>query len=348
MRKIALLSLSLLLALVVPVLAAEPQRELILLNWSDYLDPDLVKRFEAAHNAKLTQVLYASDEQRTEQLLETDGRGYDLILTSGIDLGVYVRRGWVAPLEVERLPNLKHMSPRWRRVFPDAERYAVPYFWGTLGIAYRRDLVDTPVTSWRQLFEPAAELRGKIAMLSSPRDVVAAALKALGFSVNSEDREALERVRGVLRAQRPHVHSYLYISMDEESSLVKGEVVAAMAYNGDALMLAQHNENIVYVLPEEGSVIWVDYLVVARHAKNPALAHAFLNFINEPENAAQMANFVYYATPNLAAEKLLDPEFLADRTIYPDESSLLHSEFYQPLSPRGQRLWYIAVKEILQ
>ena len=319
-------------------LAVEVKQELFILNWDDYLDPELVSQFEKTHNAKLTQVFYSNDEDRTEKLLETDGKGYDLILSSGVDLSRYVKQGWIAPLEFDRAPNLKHLSMKWRQAFPEAEEYAVPFFWGTLGIVYRSDLVNMPITSWKQLFMPSEELRGKIGMIDDPRDVVAMALKSLGHSANSEDRQAIAKVQDVLRAQKPFVNNYLYISLDEDSSLVKGDIYASMAYSGDALMVAEHNEDIVYVLPEEGGNLWVDYFVLAKHSRNPDLAYAFLNFINDPENAAQMAEYVYYATPNMAAEKLLDKEFLADPTIYPDRESLKNSEFYKPLSPRTQRL----------
>ncbi len=346
--KIIAFLLSFLLLFPAANLVAESQRELVILNWSDYLDPDLVTEFENIHNAKITQVFFASDERRTELLLETGGKGYDLILTSGIDLATYIQRGWIAPLESDRLPNIKHIVPRWLQAFSRAEHYAVPFFWGTTGIAYRQDLVDSPITSWKQIFEPDAELQGKIALFNSPRDVIAMALKSLGFSANSEDEQALAKVRDLLRKLKPLIHSSQYVSMDEGSLLVKGEVVASMAYSGDALMVAEHNDNIRYVIPEEGGNIWVDYFVIAQYANNPELAYAFLNFINDPKNAARMATFVYYATPNLAAEKLLDEDFLNNPIIYPQETSLEKSEFYTPRTPRAQRLWHIIAGELLQ
>lgn len=347
-KKIIVPILAFLLLVPAANLVAESRQELVILNWSDYLDPDLVAQFETTYNAKVTQVFYASDEHRTELLLETGGKGYDLILTSGVDISTYVQQGWLSPLNKDQLPNLEHLSPRWRQAFPDAKEYAVPFFWGTTGIAYRQDLVASPITSWKQFFEPDTELQGKIALFDSPGDVIAMALKSLGFSSNSEDEQALGRVRDLLREQKPHVHSSKYLSMDEDSLLVRGEVIAAMAYNGDALMLAEHNENIRYVIPEEGGEIWIDYFVIAHHAVNSDLAHVFLNFINEPENAARMAAFVYYATPNMAAEKLLDEDFLNNPTIYPQETLLQNSELYSPRSPRAQRLWHIMATELLQ
>ncbi|PLX88561.1 MAG: spermidine/putrescine ABC transporter substrate-binding protein [Desulfuromonas sp.] len=334
--------------LVSPVFAAQPPRELTILNWDDYLDPELVTRFERENNAKVSQVLYATDEDRTRKLLETGGRGYDLILTSGIDLAKYIKNGWLKPLDTARLKNRRHLSSQWLTAFPDAEQYALPYFWGTLGIAYRTDLVKTPITRWSQIFTPAQELHQKIGMIDDSRDIVSMALKALGFSANSEDKEALAQVKTLLRQQKPHVKSYRYVAIDETSALLSGEMVAAMMYNGDALAVAEFNENITYVLPEEGGNIWVDYFVLSHAARNPDLAYAFLDFINNPPVAAQQAEYVYFATPNAAAEKLLDPEFLEHPAIYPSVKALKQSEYYQPISPRGNRLRNIMSSEILR
>ncbi len=317
---------------------AKETRQLVLLNWDEYLDPEVIDRFEKKFNVRLVQIFYSSDETRTEKMIETDGLGYDVILTSGIDLGKYIKRGWVAPLDEKRLPNLKNISPRWRQGFVGAEKYAVPFSWGTTGIVYRADLVKTPITRWQQFFEPNAELRGRISFTGDSRDLISMALKALGYSANSEDPEQLKQVEKLLQAQKPYVRSYDYLSVKADSAIVKGEVAAAITYNTDALMVREHHDQITYVLPEGGGGLWVDCFVISAHSKNSELAYTFLNFINEPENAAQLARFAFMASPNLEAEKLLPKDFLANPVIYPDQESLKNSEFYRPIAPRSQRL----------
>ena len=317
---------------------AADKQELTIFTWADYFDPELQQRFEAEFDAKISFIYYASDEDRTAQLVETNSHGFDLILTSGIDLGSYVKNGWLAPLNLDKVPQAENLEPRWRTAFPAANEYALPFFWGTLGIVYRADLVSTPITSWRQLFQPAQELQGRIGMMNDSRELISMGLKALGYSANSQDREQLQEVEELLLAQKPHVKSYIYFSLEEESASVNGDLVAAMAYSGDALMVSEHLDQLSYVLPSEGGNIWVDYFTLNAKARNPELAHKFLNFINQPANAAQMAEYVYYATPNHAAEKLLPEEFLDDPMIYPSQENLKASEFYTPLSPRIQRL----------
>jgi len=318
--------------------AAAGKNELTIFTWGDYFDPDLQQSFEEKFAAKISFVYYSSDEDRTAQLVQNHGQGFDLILTSGIDLGSYVKNGWLAPLELGKIPRARHLDSRWRTAFPTAQKYALPFFWGTLGIVYRADLISAPITSWRQLFQPDEELQGRIAMMDDSRELISMGLKALGYSANSQDKGQLKEVEEMLLAQKPHVKSYIYISLEADSAIVNGDIVAAMAYNGDALMVSEHHDQLVYVLPSEGSNIWVDYFALSSKAHNPELAYKFLNFINQPANAAQMAEFVYFATPNNAAEKLLPEEFLSDQLIYPSTEKLKASEFYTPLEPRIQRL----------
>lgn len=336
LRLLSLASAFLLLHLPLASLAAEGQ--LVILNWSDYLDPALIKKFEQHYDAQVIQSYYSSDDDRTQKLMENNASGYDLILVAGFDLRLYAKRRWIAPLDYTRLPNVQHTAPALKGVFEAADVYGAPYTWGTVGIAYRSDLVQTPITSWLQLFRPAAELQGKVAMIEDARELIGMSLKALNYSANSSDPDQLRAAETLLLEQKPYVRTYDYIALDETSPLLNGDIVAALLYSGDALMLKEFNENLRYVVPQEGSAIWIDYFALAQHAQNADLAYAFLDFINEPTHAAQQAQFIHYATPNLAAEALLPPEFLRDPIIYPDQASLKSSEFYTPQPAIAQRL----------
>jgi spermidine/putrescine transport system substrate-binding protein len=322
-------------------------QELVVLTWSEYLDPDVVNEFENKFNAKIKFAYYESDDSRTELLVAGEGKGYDVVLTSGLDVQKYVRQGWLEPKRNLSIPNDRHIKPRWIDAFPKTETHAMPYFWGTLGIAYRKDLVPKPITSWNDLLNPPEELRGKIVMNRYSRDLMAAALKALGHSINSNDRDELKAAENLLRAQKPYVKAYSYVVLTEESALVKGDIVASMIFNGDALMLQEHHPDIEYALPSEGGNIWVDYFAVLRASYKKELASAFLNFLNEPKIAARNAEFVNYATPNTAAEQYLPDEYFANPVIYPPEDQLSKSEFYKPLSPRAQKLTNSIIAQLI-
>jgi spermidine/putrescine transport system substrate-binding protein len=301
------------------------------------MDPELIKQFEEQYNAKVKFVYFESDELRDDMLLSTDGQGYDVICSNGRSIKTYSRQGWLTPITEQDVPNKKHIFSRWGEAFPDAKEYAVPYFWGTMGIAYRKDLVKTPITSWKQLLNPAPELQGKVTMIKDARDMMAVALKSKGQSINTADMKALYEAETLLLAQKPHVNNYSYISLTKESALLKGDVLAALIYSGDALMLADQDENITYVVPDEGTNIWIDYLLVSKTSRKKKLAMDLINFLNEPKNAAQLAQYVFYATPNRAAEKLLPKDFLNDPVVYPKQLIIDNSEFYEELAPRIQK-----------
>ena len=334
--------------LLINVAMANQQRELTLLNWSEYLDPELISEFEQRFNTKLREVYFETDSERDAMLVDADGIGYDLAIIDGSSLSTYRARGWLAPLDEAQMPNLRFVNPRWQREREAAIGYAVPYFWGTLGIAYRADLVPEPITRWQQLLQPTPALQGKIVMIADNRELVTAALLALGHPVNTTDRKALTQAEAVLLAQKPFVKNYDYIALTEESSLVTGDIVATMAYSGDALVIQEYNENIVYVVPEEGSVLWVDYLAVMASSPNKDLAMAFINFLNEPEKAAQLAQYVHYATPNSGAEALLPDEFQADLVIYPPATQLARSQAFADLPPRVMKTYSSIFAQVIR
>ena len=323
--------------LISPANASEPPKELVILNWSEYMLPEMIEAFEKEHNASVKEVYFESDDARDQILLQTRGHGFDLILANGAVMDTYRKRNWLQPIDLNSIPNSKHIESIWINSFISAKNYGIPYFWGTLGIAYRKDLVDTPITSWKQFFNPEEKLRGKILHVNSSRDILGMALKSLGYSANSESTTELNEAKKLLLSQKPYVSHYGYISLEKSSSLVKGNIIVATVYGGDALNVAEHNQNIVYVLPEEGGNIWVDFLSLSTHSKNPKLATKFLNFINSPKWAAKNAEDMYLATPNAAAKKLLSDELLNDPVIYPNKKALSQSEFYKELPPRVLR-----------
>lgn len=322
--------------------------ELVVLNWPNYLDPTLVNRFERQYGVRVREVFFEGDDQRDEMLVNSDGSGYDIALVSGNMLQTYARSGWLEPLTEEQVPNLVHVSPRWRTAFAGAEGSAAPYTWGTLGIGYRRDLISEPIESWMQIFRPGPALQGRIAMLSHNRDLVGMALLALGHSSNSQDENELIAAEQLLLAQRPYVRTYGYIGLTPDSAMVSGEIVAAMMFNGDALMLQEFEPDIEFVVPSEGGNLWVDYFVVMNRSTRKDLAFAFINFLNEPENAAQATQFVYYATTNDSAKALLPTDFLANPVIFPNPETVERSEFFKPLPARITRRYNTITANVIR
>lgn len=335
----ALCGLSLGMMPMLPAWSAQAGTELSVLTWSEYIDPEVVEAFQAKTGYRLKFTYFETDETRDDYLIATDGKGYDLIMVNRYAQQTYEQRGWLTQITPDDVPNLRYIDKKWLPNGSVDHLYGVPYFWGTLGIAYREDLVSKPITRWMDLFDPSPELQGRIVMIKASRDLIGMALLALGHSVNSADPQELDEARDLLLRQKPFVKSYSYISLSEDSSLVKGTVVAAQVYSGDALMVQEYNSHIRYIVPEEGSNLWVDNWAVGKQSQNKAAAFAFINFINEPDVAAKIAEYVHYATPNKAGDKLLSEEHHSDPIINPPPDVLERSEIYQILPPRAMKKW---------
>lgn len=318
-------------------LPAYAERQLNIFTWSEYIDPDVVKEFEELYDARVEFSYFESDRARDEKLVAVAAQGFDLFLVNSTQVERYGKRGWLAPIDWNLVPNSENIDTKWMTAFNGVETYAVPYFWGTMGIAYRKDMIPQGFTSWMDLLEPIEELEGKILMVADSRELTAIALKSANFPVNTNDSRHLRQARNLLMAQKPFVKGYAYPSLDEQSIMSTGEIWAATMYSGDVLMLQEHDDHIAYSIPEEGALLWIDYLTIAQTSQNKVLAHQFLNFINRADIAARLAEWVYYASPNLAAVPLISEEHKANKTIHPDANTLDKSEFIRPIAPRTSR-----------
>ncbi len=319
------------------VTALTSKKTISFLTWADYIDPDLIRSFEAEFNIKVKEVYFETDEEREQKLAYTSGEGYDLILVSGPYIASHSKRNWISPLDLSQIPNIEHIDDRWRNAYPKAETYAVPYLWGAIGIAYRTDLMSEKIVSWKQFFEPHPSLSGKIGMINDSKEVIGMALKSFEYSINSENSMELEKVEQLLLSQKPFVREYSTPNLTKKSPMVSGEMWMRMTYNGDALMLQEYSSKIEFVVPKEGTGLWVDYLTIPQSSKKKDSAMAFINFLNSPKNAARLAAYVYYATPNKSAENFLPPDHLTNPVIYPPKEVLDRSEFFKKLPPKIER-----------
>lgn len=312
-------------------------KTLRLFIWEDYFPEEVISAFTKQYNIKVEQVFYETDELKNETLINTNGGlGLDLIVGSRASFREYVKHGWLRSFTNADFPNLVHLDDHWLPS-DSLKNHSVPYLWGTVGIAYRKDKINTPIETWGHLFKPDKTLSQRIMMINDSRDTLGLALKSLGFSINSADTNELKAAEKLLLSQKAFVKTYSYPELDETSLLVKGDIWVSMIYNGDSLTLNELNPNIHFVLPSEGSNLWVDDIAVLKSSKNPELAWQFINFINEPDNAAQIAQYLYYATPNKSANAFLPKDFVNNPIIYPPDDVIKRSEFYQEMSPRQQK-----------
>jgi putrescine transport system substrate-binding protein len=340
-----------------PGAAAGPAEEKVLnvYNWSDYIAPDTIAKFEAATGIKVNYDVYDGNEVLEAKLLA--GRsGFDVVVPSANFLERQIKQGVYKPLDREQLANLGNLDEGMMKnlaLYDPGNLHAAPYMWGTVGIGYNVDRVkaalgDVPVDSWQVLLDPknAAKLKGcGISLLDAPTDVVDSVLIALGRDPNSEKEEDLKAAEAALMAIRPHVryfHSSQYIT-----DLANGEICVAVGYNGDVLQARDRaNEagkgvKIAYVIPKEGAQVWMDTMAVPADAPHPRNAHAFIDFVMQPEIAAAISNFKKFPTPNAKAVPLVDEAVRTDPGIYPPaeiqaklQPSLSESPEYQRLLTR--------------
>ncbi len=321
-----------LLLWVATAVGAEPER-LTLYTWTDYIDPAVVTRFEQATGSQLDLQTFEEADEREEVLAATNARGFDLVCISENYLTQAGLQDWMEPLDRDRLPNLRHLHYPMNAAIPLAPRYAVPYFWGTFGIAYRKDLIPEVPRSWKDLFDLTPKYSGKVAMYPTVRMLAGMALLAAGADFNSQRDEDIEAAGAILLRQAHHVWGYRGADLSENSLLASGKVVMQSLFNGDALFLRRYQPNIEFVYPAEGSNVFVDYFVIPRNAEHKALAYQFLDFINQPAVALQNALYVKFATPNDAARQLAPADYRQDSVIFPSPDVIDRGHIILPLPP---------------
>lgn len=318
--------------------AAEPE-SLTIYTWTDYIDPDVVQRFEQQANAKIDFQYFEEADEREEVLAANNAQGFDLVCISENYLTQPGLQDWLEPLESKRIPNLQHVQYPMNRDIPQAPQFAVPYFWGTFGIAYRKDLVPSPPRSWKALFEMTPQYSGKVAMYPTVRMLAGLALLATGADFNSDSAADIDAAGNILLRQSQHVWGYRGVDLSEKSLLANGTVVIQTLFNGDALFLRQYEPAIEFVYPEEGPNVFVDYFAIPRVAKHKALAYRFLDFINQPEMALKNALYVKFATPNNAARDQAPADYRNDPVIFPDAAVLAKGHIIRPISPAALRAY---------
>ncbi|WP_246840892.1 spermidine/putrescine ABC transporter substrate-binding protein [Hahella sp. CCB-MM4] len=295
--------------------------ELLVLTWEDYIDPELVTQFEEQTNSNIRFLYYEDDDERDFILANTEGSGFDLIVFDETMSGPYSDHGWLLRYPRDELPNLKYVRMPLTDSPLEKEITSVPYSWGSIGILYRKDKIPSAPTSWMDFFRPEESLRNRILVINTASTTFRMALKALGYSIHSENPEHIAQARNLMLEQRPYVRAYRNILFGEDSEILAGEAWMAMAYNGDAMTIMENHPELNFVIPREGSILWTDSIAILNSSSHKPLAKRFIDFMNNPENNAQNAEYIQYATPNTAAMSILPKEFMDNPIINPPRSA---------------------------
>jgi spermidine/putrescine transport system substrate-binding protein len=320
----------------------ELAKELHVYNWSEYIDPQIYADFEQEFGVKVIEDTFASNEDLLAKL-QAGATGYDLIVPSDYMVAIMRELDLLAPLNFDNIPNFKNVSDRFKNPPYDPDnKYSVPYQWGTTGIGYDTNVFEEAPNSWAYLFDPnvAPQYAGKFSMLNDSREAIGAALKYLGYSLNSTDASQLEEAKQLLIQQKQWVATY--DSEGFEDLLAAGETVLAHGYSGDIFQAAVEADQLWYTIPKEGATLWTDNLAIPKTAASQYTAEAFIDYLLRPEVGAQVTNFTWYGSPNQASEEFIDPDILGEPAIYPPPEVMDKLEFIRDVGEATtlyDRIW---------
>ena len=330
------------------VAVTETEGTLLMYNWADYVDPDNIEKFKKDFKVTDFQYdTYASNEELLTKLQGGAAGQWDVGAPTCEFVKAMVEGDFIEKLDWSKLPNAALIDPQFQNFYKGADadlnNYHLPKDWGTTGISIRTKDVKEEVKTWKQFFEVAPKYSGRIVVVDSPGDVFVAPLKSLGYSLNSVDPKELGEAREILRAFAPHV---LALNSDTyDAQLANEECVLGLTWTGGIADLAEKPEtaDTKYVIPEDGTLYWMDTWVIFKNPPHPNAAYAFLNFIQDPEVQAKESETNRYATANTEAKKLVDPKILADPTVFvPDDvvkSGLLEGAQDVSTNPLRQEIW---------
>ncbi|MFR5264218.1 ABC transporter substrate-binding protein [Clostridium sp.] len=298
-------------------------------NWGDYIDPSLLKKFEAETGIKVKYDVFDTNEIMYQKI-SNGSLNYDLIIPSDYMVEKMIDENLLAELNFNNIPNYKYIDKNFRNLAYDKEnKYSVPYMWGTVGIMYNKKMVKEPVDSLNILWDE--KYKDQVIMVDSPRDAFALALKKLGYSLNTINPQELEAAKKELIKQKSSGLVRAYMVDEVKDAMLSGEAALAVVWSGDAITLMDENPDLGYAFPKEGSNKWFDALCIPKNAKHKESAEKFINFLCDPENAAINAEYIGYSTPNTEALKLLPKEVRENPVAYPDLSKLNNFEVFVDL-----------------
>ena len=343
-RALLYASLALTSALAAPLVQA---KDMVISVWDGYMAPDTLEKFQKATGIEVDKSLHATNEEIMGKLMATGGEGYDVVFVSSQFAEILQKQGLLADMDPVKVPNLKNLYPEAQNLaFDPGNHYAAPYTWGTTGICYRADKLSQAPSSWNDLLNPGDATKGKLTLLATDRWLLGAGFLANGWSVNESDPAHISKVRDELIQSKKRI-----LSFDDTtfySKLVSGETLMAHAWDGWCNYGTRADANIKFVVPKEGSDLWVDTMVVMKGSKHLDAAYQFVNFMLAKENHAWIAENILYKVPNKVAMEGLPKDLLArypNLTIPP--ADLIKQQQLRDVGGSTQKAYTRAVTEIM-
>lgn len=307
--------------------------ELNIYNWEDYIGSNTISGFQEKYNIKVNLKTF-EDEDVVSSELQSLPSIYDLVVVSDTLVRDLSAMRLLAEVNKDNIPNIKNLDNSFLDLpYDKGNHYSIPYLWGTTGIAINKKYIDNETNSWNVLWDKA--YKGKIAMLNNADEVIGAAAKKLGYSLNISETDKLDNVGKELIKQNPLILGYMDV-LDIQQKLLKEELWAAQIYSGEGVAAMDENQDLEYFIPKEGAARWIDSFVIPREAKNKYAAELFINHVLDAYVSASIANELWYANCNQAAILFTDEAILRSKSLYPDEIVLSRCEFFFPGGVRSK------------
>lgn len=316
-------------------------------NWGEYMDPQVLELFEKETGISVTYDEYETNESMYP-IIAKGAADYDLICPSDYMIQKMSDEGLLEPINWSRIPNAKNIDDQYfefARGYDENNTYSMPYLWGTVGILYNKKMVKGPIDSWGVLWD--TRYQDDILMQKSVRDAFGVALKYLGYSLNTTDEAQLDEAKQKLLEQKHSGVVQAYVVDEVRDKMIAGEAAMGVIYSGEALTCMEENEDLAYVIPKEGSNLWMDNFAIVKGAKNKENAEKFLNFLCRPEIMKMNFEYITYSVPSSKARELLPDEYKNSTIAFPALDSLKNCEVLKYVGKDGDSLYNQKWKEIM-
>ncbi len=315
----------------------EYNNKLYVYNWGEYIDPEVLEIFEEETGIHVIYDEFETNESMYSKV-SAGASLYDLVCPSDYMISKMITEDLIQPINWDNVPNRTHIGEDYwdmAQGFDEKNQYALPYCWGTVGILYNKTLVSEPIDEWADLWDP--QYTDEVLMQDSVRDAFLVALKKAGNSCNSTNIEELELAKQDLISQKPIVQAYVVDQVRDK--MIGGEAAIGVIYSGEAIYTQRENPDLEYVIPKEGSNIWIDSWVIPKNAQNKENAEMFLNFLCRPDIALLNFDYITYSTPNTSARELIEDEEIRNSKIAFPNISDYNLEVYKYLGEETETIY---------
>lgn len=320
-KTITVLTIALLSAVLLSGCSKDDGEKVYVYNWGEYIDEEVLDLFEKETGIEVVYEEFEMNEDMYPKIKNNAVR-YDVVCPSDYMIQKMIDEDLLAEINFENVPNIKNIDPSYLKSaeeFDPGNKYSVPYCWGTLGILYNKTMVEEPIDSWGALFDE--KYSGNLLMIDSVRDAFGIALAYLGYDMNTTNEAELEEAKALLQKQYPLVQAYVVDQVRDK--MIGGDAALGVIYSGEAIYTARENPDLEYVVPKEGSNVWIDGWVIPKNCRNKENAEAFINFMCDADIALKNFEYITYSTPNAAARNRITDEDIKNSPVaFPDQSIL--------------------------